>query len=117
MLINPDNLLPLEIRVCFQSLLTEYDSVFDPTITGYNGAAGPFIAKVNLCPVEPSQQKGHLPQYAQGKLVQLQEKFDQLEELGVFKHLDHIGISVEYLLLVKKPNGGSHLVTAFADVG
>ena len=71
-------------------------------------------------PVEPPQRKGRLPQYARGKLVELQEKFDKLEELGVFKRPEDIGISVEYLnpsFLVKKPNGGSRLVTAFADVG
>ena len=38
----------------------------------------------------------------------------------MFKRPEDIGISVEYLnpsFLVKKPNGGSRLVTAFADVG
>ena len=52
--------------------------------------------------------------------MELQEKFDQLEELGVFKRLEDIGISIEYLnpsFLVKKPSGGHRLVTAFADVG
>ena len=71
-------------------------------------------------PVEPPQQKDRLPQYARGKLVELQEKFDQLEELHVFKRPEDVGVSVEYLnpsFLVKKPSGGSRLVTAFADVG
>ncbi|KAK3716560.1 hypothetical protein QZH41_006392 [Actinostola sp. cb2023] len=118
--LDPDNLLPQEVRTQFQSLLDEYDSVFDPNITGYNGAAGPFEAKVNMGPVEPPQRKGRLPQYSRGKLVELQQKFDELEDLGVFKRPEDVGISVEYLnpsFLVKKPNGGSRLVTAFADVG
>ena len=118
--IDPDNLLPQKTRVQFQSLLKEYDVVFDPNFKGYNGAVGPFMVKVNMGPVEPPQRKGRLPQYARGKLVELQEKFDKLEELGVFKRPEDIGISVEYLnpsFLVKKPNGGSRLVTAFADVG
>lgn len=71
-------------------------------------------------PVEPPQRKGHLPQYARDKLVELQEKFDHLEQLGVFRRPEDVGITVEYLnpsFLVKKPNGGSRLVTAFADVG
>ena len=71
-------------------------------------------------PVEPPQRKGRLPQYARGKLQELQDKFDNLESLGVFKRPEDVGISVEYLnpsFLVKKPNGGSRLVTAFADVG
>ena len=118
--IDPNNLLPQKTRVQFQSLLKEYDVVFDPNFKGYNGVVGPFMAKVNIGPVEPPQRKGRLPQYARGKLVELQEKFDKLEELGVFKRPEDIGISVEYLnpsFLVKKPNGGSRLVTAFADVG
>ena len=71
-------------------------------------------------PVGPPQWKGRLPHYARGKLVELQEKFDQLEELGVFKRPENVGISVEYLnpsFLVKKPSGGFRLVTAFAGVG
>ena len=70
--------------------------------------------------VEPPQQKGCLPQYGRDKLVELQEKFDHLEQLGVFPRPEDVGITVEYLnlsFLVKKPNGGSHIVTAFADVG
>ena len=55
------------------------DSVFDPSIQGYDGAAGPFEAKVNH-----HNERGHLPQYAQSKLVDLQNKFDELEKLGVF---------------------------------
>lgn len=48
-----DNLLPPDIRSKFSSLLDEYDHVFDPNIEGYNGAEGPFEAKVNMGPVEP----------------------------------------------------------------
>ena len=71
-------------------------------------------------PVEPQQRKGRLPQYARNKLVDLQNKFDELEKLGVFKRQEDINVCVEYLnpsFLVKKSNGGYRLVTAFADVG
>ena len=117
---DPDSILPQSVRADFHSLLREYDSVFDPQFPGYNGAAGPYKAKVNMGPVEPPQRKGRLPQYARDKLVELQVKFDHLEQLGVFRRPEDVGITVEYLnpsFLVKKPNGGSRLVTAFADVG
>ena len=84
--------------------------MFNPNIKGYNGAG----------PVEPPQWKGRLPQYARNQLVELQQKFDELEALGVFRRPEDINITVEYLnpsFLVKKPSGGSRLVTAFADVG
>ena len=65
------------------------------TLKGSNSAAGPFSAKVNMSLLEPSQWKSHLPQYASGKLVELQEKFDQLKELGVFKCTEDVGVSDE----------------------
>ena len=43
---NPNNLLPQDIRAKFTSLLDEYDHIFHPNIKGYNGAGGPFKAKV-----------------------------------------------------------------------
>jgi len=100
-------------RSKFCALLEEYDEVFDPVFQGYNGAAGPFEAVVNMGPVQP-------PQYAHDKLCELQHKFDDLEKLGVFARPEDMGIAVEYLnpsFLIKKPSGGFRLVTAFADVG
>ncbi len=71
-------------------------------------------------PVQPRQRKGRLPKYDRGKLVELSDKFDQLEHLGVFKLPGDIGVRVEYVKpssLVKKPSGDIRLVTTFADVG
>ncbi|CAB3998268.1 Retrovirus-related Pol poly from transposon opus [Paramuricea clavata] len=118
--VDPDNILPPTTRESFRSLLEAHDDVFDPTFTGYNGAVGPFEAVVNMGPVQPPQRKGRVPQYARNKLVELQQKFDELEAQGVFKRPEDIGITVDYLnpsFLVTKPTGGHRLVTAFADVG
>ena len=118
--LDPNNLLPRGIRAKFTSLLNEYDHIFDSNIKGYNGAEGPFEAKVNMGPVEPPPKKGRLPQYARHQLLELQQKFDELEALGVFKRPEDINIPVEYLnpsFLVRKPSGGYRLVTSFADVG
>ena len=70
--------------------------------------------------MQPPQRKGRLPQNASNKIVELQEKFDDLESQGIFQPPENLGITVEYLkpsFLIKKPNGGHRLVTAFADVG
>ena len=118
--VDPDNILPNNISQDFRDLLEVHDEVFNPTISGYNGAAGTFEAVVNMGPVQPPQRKGRLPQYAHNKLVELQQKFDELETQGVFKRPEEVGVSAEYLnpsFLVTKPNGGHRLVTAFADVG
>ena len=118
--VDPDNIFPVELKHDFTTLLREYDEVFSPKFPGYNGKAGPFQAVVNMGPTQPPQRKGRLPQYARSRLVELQHKFDELEELGVFKKPEDIDINVEYLnpsFLINKPSGGTRLVTAFADVG
>ena len=73
---DPTNLLPSDIKAKFASIHREYDSVFDPALKGYNGAARQFQARVNIGPVDPPQRKGRLPQYSRGKLAELQDKFD-----------------------------------------
>ena len=82
--LDPENLLPRDVRAKLSSLLDEYDHVFDSKIKGYNGSVGPFEARVNMGPVDPPQRKGWLPQYARNQLLELQHKFDELEALGVF---------------------------------
>ena len=119
MSIDPDNILSEDLRVKLRHLLQTYDRVFNPDLTGYNGAAGPIQASVNIGPVQPPQRKGRVPQYSQNQLVELQAKFDELEQAEVFRRPEDLGITVEYLnpsFLVKKPSGGHRLVTAFANV-
>ncbi|CAG2213632.1 unnamed protein product [Mytilus edulis] len=118
--VDPDGLLQPCIKEKFRYLLRQYDYVFSPTFKGYNGAVEAAEAKVNMGPVQPPQRKGRIPQYQKTQLVTLQEKFNELEDIGVFKKTEDIGVTVEYLnpsFLIKKPNGGFRLVTAFADVG
>ena len=118
MSLDPDNLLPDQSCFKFQQLLQEYDRVLDPKITGYNGAAGPIQATVNIGPVQPPQRKGRIPQYVCNQLVELHTMFDELEQAKVFCCPEDLGITIEYLnpfFLVKKPSGGHRLVTAFAD--
>ena len=118
--VDPDNILQPHVKSSFHKLLETYSEVFNPNFKSYNGAAGPFKARVNMGPVQPPQRKGRVPQYSRDKLLELQQKFDELESLGVFSRPEDIGIDVEYInpsFLVKKTNGGYRLVTAFADVG
>ena len=84
--VDLDNILSDSCRQDFNAVLSEYDDVFNPNISGYNGAAGKFKATVNMGPVLPPQHKGRVPQYSRDKLVELQQKFDDLEEQGIFCH-------------------------------
>ena len=93
--LDPGSILPA--RIYTESLHAHYDIVFDPNFPGYNASAGDFKAVVNMGPVQPPQRKGRLPQYSRNKLTELQEHFDRLEVLGVFKRPEEIGVVAEYL--------------------
>ena len=80
--LDPGNLLPADVSVKFRATLKQFDNVFTPKIKCYNGASGPFEARVNMGSIESPQRKGRLPQYSRDRLVELQQKFDELEELG-----------------------------------
>ena len=117
--VDPGHYLPDTIRNQFHSLHLEYDDVFNPAVSKYNGASGKIEAFVNIGPTLPPQRKGRLPQYNRSTLEELQDKFDELESAGVFAKPEQVNVQVEYLntsFLVKKPNGGSRLVTAFGEV-
>ena len=118
--VNPDNIATETVNRELHALVREFDQVFDPEIGYYNGASGDLEAVVNMGPTLPPQRKGRLPQYAHNRMVELQCKMDELERIGVLRKPEEMGIQVEYVnpsFLVKKPDGGSRLVTAFADVG
>ncbi|CAC5408989.1 unnamed protein product [Mytilus coruscus] len=118
--VDPDNLLSPDLQNQFNELLRKFSEVFSPNFEGYNGAIGPFESSVNMGSVQPPQRKGRMPQYSKNNLVELQNKFDELESKGVFRKPEDVGISVECInpsFLVKKASGGFRLVTAFADVG
>jgi hypothetical protein len=82
--VDPDNQLPSDVVSQFRSTLREFDDVFDPNFKGYKGAVGPFEAVVNMDTVQPPQRKGRLPQYSKRQLQELQNKFDELESIGIF---------------------------------
>ncbi|CAH3032666.1 unnamed protein product [Porites lobata] len=118
-ILDPDGCLDEDIRDKFRALNLEFDDVFNPTISKYNGASGTIEAVVNIGPTLPPQRKGRLPQYNRSTLEELQAKFDELEVAGVFAKPEQVNVHVEYLntsFLVKKPNGGSRLVTSFGEV-
>ncbi|KAJ8355268.1 hypothetical protein AAFF_G00077380 [Aldrovandia affinis] len=46
--LDPDDIMPSDVKDKFRALHREFDEVFDPQFKGYNGAVGPFQAKVNM---------------------------------------------------------------------
>ena len=118
--VNPDGLLSRECHQKFVDLNRSYDRVFNPQVPHYNGKSGNIQGVVNMGPVLPPQRKGRLPHYGPDRLIELQNKCDDLEAQGILAKPEQVGVNVEYLnltFLVQKPNGGTRLVTDFGDVG
>ena len=117
--VDPNNLLkPLEVRA-FEKLHSKFNEVFDPSVGTYNDASGRIRAHINMGPVDPPPQKGRLPSYQRKDLEVLQDKMDQLEDMGVLAKPETVNVKVEYVspsFLVKKPGGDSRLVTAFTHI-
>ena len=70
-------------------------------------------------PTLSPQRKGKLIQYNRSTLNELQNKFDERESAGVIAKPEQANFRVEYLnpsFLVRKPHGGSRLVTTFGTV-
>ena len=59
--VDRDEILPDSLRSQFRQLLQAHDDVFNPTIVGYNGAAGPAEATVNMGPVQPHNARVVFP--------------------------------------------------------
>jgi len=117
--VDPSNVLSSDEQRAFVQLHNRYDNVFNPRIGAYNDASGRVRAHINMGPVDPPVNKGHLPSYSKDKMVLLQQKMDELEELGVLARPEEVGVVVEHVspsFLVKKANGDFRLVTAFNSV-
>ena len=108
------------MKKSFVTLNRQYDQVFNPALSKYNGVSGKIEGIDNMGPVLPPQRKGRLPHYNRAKLEELQKKFYDLEAAGrAFAKPEQVNVCAEYLnlsFLVNKPSGGTRLVTAFGEV-
>ena len=119
--VNPDGtVLTPEFTQKFRSLVEKFDDVFNPAISKYNGKSGKCQVEVNMGPNPPPQHKGRVPFYGRDNMLELQEKFDELVKLGVFKRPQDLGITAEIInpsFLVKKQDSNEkRLVTDFGSI-
>jgi hypothetical protein len=118
--LDPDKQLSIQQRKAFALLHERYDNVFNKRIGKYNDFSGPVRASINMGPVPPPTHKARLPSYNKEKMKLLQDKMDELEDLGILAKPENLGIAVEYSspsFLIKKPDGTHRLVTAFNTIG
>jgi len=117
--IDPDNQLTHSEHDTFITLHNTYSRVFSSQLGKYNDASGTLRASINIGPIEPPSPKGRLPSYSRSNMNELQDKMDELEAAGILAKPEDVGITVEYIspsFLVRKPNGGSRLVTSFINI-
>ena len=81
-ILDPDCCLYPAIRDKFRTLHQEFDNVFNPAISKYDGASGHIEAVVDIGPTLPPQRKGRLPQYNRSTLEELQDEFDELNVIS-----------------------------------
>ena len=96
----------------------QYQQVFQNDLPGYNGKFGPISAFVNVGDSLPPQRRGKVPQYSRHLLSELQDQFDNLEQMGVFGKPENVGSYAEYVnpsFLLKKPDNSYRLVTSFGE--
>ena len=117
--INPDDYISQSTVNSFKDLHRKHDNVFNPKFGAYNDASGLIRAKVNIGKVAPPPHKSRIPLYKHSNLQLLQQEFDNLEALGVLAKPEDVGVDVVYSspsMLVKKPDGGNRLCTAFNEL-
>ena len=103
--IDPDYILPEDLRVKFRQLLQTCDRIIDPDMIGYNGCWSQSSVREHWPCTAPST-KSRVPYYSRNQFVELQTQFDELEQAQVFRRPENLDITVEYLnpsFLVKKP--------------
>lgn len=126
--LDPDRTLSDFDREQFESINLRYDMVFHPSIGCYNDASGRLRAGLQIGPTEPPHTKARLPNYNETRMKLLQDKMDQLEEMGVLARPEDVGVTIEYVspsFLVGKAHGSNdgvpsidnqRFVTAFGGV-
>ena len=119
--VNPDNLVSSKFAQKAMEINKMYDRVFCPELPMYNGHSGNVQCHINMGPAKPPQRKARLPHYDHKKMVVLQEKFDELESMGVLGKPEEEGVVVENLsmsfLVPKSGVDDFRLVTAFTEIG
>ena len=119
--LNPDGIMSPEEETMFRNLLQQYDSVFAPVTSTYNGYSGPCEVKVNIGSNPPPQHKGRVPFYGDDGLQELQGYFDDLQARGILSKPEDVGVTVENIhpsFLVNKPAPSTQkrLVTDFKSI-
>ena len=118
--IDPDGVMPKIWKTRFKQLCTEYSNVITPVPGRYNGAFGRTSTDINFTSTPPSNQKTYIPKYSHEMMTLLASKMDKLEQWGVLRKPEELGIVPEFvvpsMLTPKAEKNEFRLVTDFTSL-
>ena len=117
--IDPGNKMTNLWKKKFLGLCEQFSSIITPQPGRYNGFYGDVSTDINFVSTPPSNLKTYLPRYSHDMMKTLGEKMDTLEEWGVLRKPEDLGIVPEFVvpsMILPKPDGGFRLVTDFTSL-
>ena len=96
--VDPDNILSPAWKQRFFSICKEYSHIITPRPGKYNGFYGRIDNSINFSANPPPSIRAHLPKYNHDMLKIMGEKMDRLEEWGVLKKPEEIGVVPEFVV-------------------
>ena len=116
--IDPDNILTPAWQTRFRKICSDFSDIITPRPGKYNG--GRIDNSINFTAAPPPSIRSHLPKYTHDMLKIMGDKMDKLEEWGVLKKPEDIGVVPEFvvpsMLLPKTERGEWRLVTDFTPL-
>ena len=104
----------------FKTICEEYSDIINPRPGKYNGYYGRVDNSINFSAIPPPTIRAHLPKYSQDMMEILAKKMDKLEDWGVLKKPEDIGVVPEFVvpsMLMPKPEKDEwRLVTDFTPL-
>ena len=118
--IDPDNQLTLTWKKKFEELCSDFADIINPRPGKYNGYYGHVDNSINFATVPPPTIRSHLPKYSHDMLKIMGDKMDKLENWGVLRKPEDLGIVPEFvlpsMLTPKTEKGEWRLVTDFTPL-
>ena len=115
--IDPDNILTHDQKQVFRDTITDFTDVFKKQPGQYSGKVREVSNAITFSQPPPPNDKVYTPNYSEDLKCKW-EKMDALEEDGVLRKPEELGVSVAYvspsLLLPKTDPGDYRCVTEFS---
>ena len=119
-ILDPDDVLVSKWKKRFLNVCTRFSHIITPRPGRYNGFYGRIDNSINFTSTPPPSVKAYLPKYNHDMLTVMAEKMDKLEEWGVLKKPEDIGVVPEFvlpsMLMPKTEKGEWRLVTDFTPL-